>query len=141
MSVDVNLLYSIQNTLQFINDNWSMIIIIIGLLLSIAKKAKDYFSKSNDEKIEIAKKHIKETMLKLITDAEIDYIEWTKAGSIKRSQVINKIFESYPILSTATNQEEIIVWIDETINESLSTMRDIFSKNNNVETSVVSNNE
>lgn len=140
MSVDVNLLYSIQNTLQLINDNWSIIIIIVGLLLSIAKKAKDYFSKSNDEKIEIAKKHIKETMLKLITDAEIDYIEWTKAGGIKRSQVINKIFESYPILSTATNQEEIIAWIDETINESLSTMRDIFSKNNDVETSVVSKN-
>lgn len=129
MNVDVNLLYSIQNILQLVNDNWVVIVIIIGLILSIVRKAKTYFSKSDDEKIEIAKKHINEIMLKLVTDAEVDYREWAKAGEVKRSQVINKIFEMYPVLSTVANQEDIITWIDEAIDEALDTMRDIFKEN------------
>lgn len=131
MNVDVNLLYSIQNILQLVNDNWVVIVIIIGLILSIVRKAKTYFSKSDDEKIEIAKKHINEIMLKLVTDAEVDYREWAKAGGVKRSQVINKIFEMYPVLSTVANQEDIIAWIDEAIDEALDTMRDIFKENEN----------
>lgn len=129
MNVEFNFLYGIQNFLQFINDNWTVIIVIIGLAISIAKKTKDFFSKSDEEKIAIAKKQIQETMLKLITDAEVDYKEWTKAGNIKRSQVIEQIFEMYPILSTVTNQEEIISWIDNIIDESLVTMREIFANN------------
>lgn len=131
MNVDVNLLYSIQNILQLINDNWVVIVIIIGLILSIVRKAKTYLSKSDDEKIEIAKKHINEIMLKLVTDAEVDYQEWANAGEVKRSQVINKIFEMYPVLSTVANQEDIIAWIDEAIDEALDTMRDIFKENEN----------
>lgn len=133
MDIDVNLLYSIQNLLQFINDNWTSITIIIALAIAIAKKAKVYFSKSDDEKIAIAKKQIQETMLKLITDAEVDYIEWSKAGNIKRAQVIEEIFAMYPVLSKVANQEELIAWIDDVINESLETMRDIFEENNNLE--------
>ena len=133
MDIDVNLLYSVQNLLQFINDNWTSITIIIALVIAIAKKAKAYFSKSDDEKIAIAKKQIQETMLKLITDAEIDYIEWSKAGNIKRAQVIEKVFAMYPVLSKVADQEELIVWIDDVINESLETMRDIFEENTNLE--------
>ena len=115
----MNILIGIQNFLQIINDNWTTIIVIIGLIVAIVKKAKDYLSKSDDEKIEIAKTQIKETILKMISDAEVDYEEWNKAGSIKRSQVINEIFEKYPILSKVTNQSQIIDWIDQTIDESL----------------------
>ena len=130
--MDINVLYGIQNFLQFINDNWTIITVIIALLISIAKKAKDFFDKSDEEKIAIAKKQIQETMLKLITDAEIDYKEWVKAGDIKRSQVITQIFEMYPVLSKVANQEEIIVWIDEIIDESLKTMREIFENSNSI---------
>ena len=89
----MNFLNGLQNFLQLINDNWTTIIVIIGLALAIFKKAKSYFSKSDDEKIAIAKKQITETMLKMITDAEVDYEDWNKAGSIKRSQVIKEIFK------------------------------------------------
>ena len=99
------------------------------LLLLLVKKAKDYLSKSDEEKIEIAKTQIKETILKMISDAEVDYEEWNKAGSIKRSQVINEIFEKYPILSKVTNQSQIIDWIDQTIDESLKILREIVSNN------------
>lgn len=124
----MNILTGIQNVLEYINNNWTAIVIILGLATAVVKKAKDFFSKSDEEKIAIAKKQIRETMLKLITDAETDYLDWVNAGAIKRSQVIEKIFAMYPILSKVTNQEEIITWIDEVIDESLKTMRDIFEK-------------
>lgn len=124
----MNILTGIQNVLEYINNNWTAIVIILGLATAVAKKAKDFFSKSDEEKIAIAKKQISETMLKLITDAETDYLEWVDAGAIKRSQVIEYVFAKYPILSKVTNQDELIAWIDEVIDESLKTMREIFEK-------------
>lgn len=115
----------IQNFLSLINDNWTSVMVVIGLILAIYKKAKVYFSKSNDEKIAIAKVQIRERMLKMITDAEIDFEEWNQAGSIKRSQVIGEIFEKYPILSKSINQQKVISWIDEEIDNSLKTLRKV----------------
>lgn len=137
----MNILKGIQNLLMFINENWCAIVIIVGLILAIAKKAKSFFSKSNDEKIETAKKQIAETMIKLVTEAEITYEDWTKAGSIKRSQVIEEIYQKYPILSKVANQEDLIKWIDSTINEALKNMRDIFAQNKTEGTPVESPSE
>ena len=132
--MEMNFLYGIQNFLQIINDNWVVIITIIGLIIAIVKKAKDYFAKSNEEKIAVAKKQIKETMLRLVTDAECQWSEWVSAGQIKRSQVIEEIFTLYPILTKVTDQEALIAWIDDVIDMSLDTMREIFeSQTENVE--------
>ena len=136
MNVDFNALYAIQNFLQLVNDNWTVIIIIVALLISIGKKAKEFFSKSDDEKIAIAKKQVQETMLKLITDAESDWQDYKKAGSVKRAQVIEEIFEKYPVLSKVTDQEALIAWIDETIDDALKTMREVFTENKTVESEV-----
>ena len=125
----MNILDGVRNFLEFVNSNWTSIAVIIGLIIAITKKAVNYFSKSDEEKIEIAKKQIRETMLKLITDAEQDYDEWKLAGSIKRAQVIDEIFANYPILSKVTNQEELIRWIDDTIDDSLVTLRKIIEEN------------
>lgn len=124
----MDFLTSIQKLLQFINDNWTTIIIIIGLAISVIKKIIDYSKKTNEEKIEIAKQQIKEIMLKLVTDAEEDYYQWVNAGGVKRSQVIEEIFMKYPALSKVTDQQGLILWIDETINEALKTMREIIEK-------------
>lgn len=136
MNVDFNALYAIQNFLQLVNDNWTVIIVIVALLISIGKKAKEFFSKSDDEKIAIAKKQVQETMLKLITDAEIDWQDYKKSGSVKRAQVIEEIFEKYPVLSKVTDQEALIAWIDETIDDALKTMREVFTENKAVESEV-----
>lgn len=123
------MLNGIQNFLQFINDNWTAIIIIISLIIAIVQKARSYFNKSNIEKIEVAKKQISQVVLKLITDAEADYNDLVSAGSIKRSQVIQKIFADYPILAKAADQEKIIEFIDEAINSSLKELRKIVAEN------------
>ena len=124
------MLNGIQNFLKFINDNWTSIIIIISLIIAIVQKAKSFLSKSTQEKIDHAKAQITQVVLKLITDAETDYSDWEKAGSIKRAQVIQKIFADYPVLSKVANQQEIIDFIDEAINNSLKELRKIISENN-----------
>jgi hypothetical protein len=136
MNVDFNALYAIQNFLQLVNDNWTVIIVIVALIISIGKKAKEFFSKSDDEKIAIAKKQVQETMLKLITDAEIDWQDYKKSGSVKRAQVIEEIFEKYPVLSKVTDQEALIAWIDETIDDALKMMREVFTENKTIESEV-----
>lgn len=125
----MNVLHGIENFLRFINDNWTSIMVIIGLALGVIKKIKTYSSKTDDEKIAIAKEQIHEMILKMISDAEEDYEEWNKAGSIKRSQVIGEIFAKYPVLSKAVNQESLIKWIDDEIDNALVTLRQIVSKN------------
>lgn len=129
----MNILDGIRNFLQIINDNWTTIIVVIGLIIAIIKKIKDYSSKTDEEKIEIAKKQIRETVLKLVTDAEMEYDEWTKAGSIKRSQVIDKIFEKYPVLSKVVEQDMLIEWIDTVIDEALNTMRNVVIENTEID--------
>lgn len=123
------MLTGIQNFLQFINDNWTAILIIIALGFSIALKIKNLFTKGKNGQIEIAKAQIKQIVLKLITDAEVDYSDWAKAGNIKRSQVIQKIYADYPILAKVTDQETLIAWIDAEINNSLKELRKIVAEN------------
>ena len=125
----MNILNGIQNFLQLINDNWTSILVIIGLLLALWKKIESYSKLSTDKKIEIAKKQISENILKLITQAEKDYAEWEKAGSIKRSEVISEIYKEYPILAKVVNQDELVKWIDEQIDNALPTLRDIIKQN------------
>lgn len=119
----------IRNFLELINENWTEMMVCIGLVIAIMQKAKSYFSKSDDEKIEIAKEQIQETILKMITDAEVSYESWNKAGSIKRSQVIDEIFKKYPVLSKITDQSKLIAWIDDEIDSALVTLREIVEKN------------
>lgn len=130
----MNILNGIQNFLSFINNNWTSIMVIIGLCIAIYRKAKDYFSKSDEEKIAIAKTQIHEMILKLITDAEVDYEEWNKAGSIKRSQVIGEVFATYPILSKVVDQNELIQWIDDEIDNALDTLRKVIEENKKSDT-------
>ena len=128
MGIELNVLHGIQNFLQYVNNNWTAIVVVIGLIIAIAKKVIGFLNRSDEEKIYIAKKQIQETMLKLVTDAEIDYLEWVSAGAVKRSQVIEKIFTMYPILSKVIDHDSLFEWIDELIDNALDIMREVFEK-------------
>ena len=91
------ILNGIYNFLKFIESHWTLIAAIITLAVAIYRRAKAYFSKSLDEQLTIAKVQISETMLKWVTEAEKDYRQWSAAGSIKRSQVIDQIFREYSL--------------------------------------------
>lgn len=124
----------IKNFLSFVNDNWTTIAVIISLLVTLVRKIMAYLKQSEEKRIEIAKAQIRETILKLITDAEVNYDEWNKAGSVKRSQVIQEIFKEYPVLSKVVDQAELIEWIDNQINTSLKELRKIVAQQNKTET-------
>lgn len=123
------MLNGIKNFLEILNANWTTILVVLGIIISIVQKTIKYFSKTNEERIAIAKEQIKEKMLKMIGDAEEDYEDWKKAGELKRSKVIGEIFDNYPILSKVVDQKELIKWIDDTIDDSLVTLRKIVEEN------------
>lgn len=123
------ILDGIKNFLMFVNEHWTEIVVIAGLGLAIWKKVESYLQKTDEEKIQIAKDQLRETILKFVTKAEIDYDDWVKAGAVKRAQVIDEIFAKYPILNRVTNQESLISEIDTMIDEALNELREILSKN------------
>lgn len=123
------ILNGIQNFLQFLSNNWTVILVCIGLIIGIVQKTKCWFSKSKEERYKITKQQIREVILKKITVAEIDFAEWNKSGSIKRSQVIDEIYSQYPILSKIVDQSEVIAWLDEEIDNALKTLRDVIKNN------------
>lgn len=125
----MNFLTGLQNFLQFIENNWTVILVIIGLIISIGKKIKDYMEKSDEEKIALALSTINETMLKFVTAAENDFEAWNGAGSIKRAQVIDELYRNYPILSKAIDQQKVIAMIDEAIDNALPTLRKVIKEN------------
>lgn len=120
---------SIINFLAFLNENWIYILICIGIIVGIIQKTISYFEKSTKEKIEIAKSQVKEILLKMVADAEEEYSDIIGIGKIKRSKVISNIFEQFPILSKAIDQDNLISWIDSEIDNSLDTLHSIIDSN------------
>lgn len=123
---------AIQNLLQALNEHWTSILICSGLIVGLIRQTIKFFNQSQDVQIAIAKQQISEIILKMITDAEVDYKDWEKSGSIKRSQVINEIYAKYPILSKAKSQKEVIDFIDTQIDNSLIELRKIIVENINL---------
>lgn len=117
---------SIQNAfsgvrvfLQAINDNWGTIIIIIGLALLLIEKIKKYLKLSKEQKIEIALEGVKQEMLKLMSDAEIQWKDYKKSGQIKKSQVIKEIYTDFPELKRYMSEDELIEKIEKIIDDNM----------------------
>ena len=119
---------SINNLLEWLNNNWSAIVVVAGLILALYEKIKSYLSKSTEEKIAIAKEQAHEIILKLVSEAETDYEDIEHAGAIKRSQVFSYIYEKFPVLEKVISQDELTVWIDNQIDDALDTLRDILEE-------------
>ena len=121
----------IKNFLELINNNWTLIITIIGLILAIYRKIKDYLSKSEEEKKEIALTQIRQSMLELVVKAEKEYGE--KTGKLKRSKVFKEIYSKYPELKAIVSQEDLEKEIDKIIDENLDTLKKMLENNKDFE--------
>lgn len=119
----------VQNFLRFLSEHWVAIVIDVCIAVFFVKRVIAFLRTTKEEKIDIAKTQIRSIVLKLVADAEEDYAEWNKSGSIKRAQVIQQIFDSYPVLERVVNQQEIIHWIDGVINDALNEMRQSVAEN------------
>lgn len=117
---------SIKNLLEFLNENWSMILTIACLLYSLCVKIKNLVKMSKEEKEAAAWQGVQKIMLALVSSAEK---EWGgSTGEIKRSEIIEKVYSQYPILKEVANQAAVERKIDELIDKALCQMRDVIDK-------------
>ena len=136
------LLNGIKNFLELINDNWTLIVIVVGLCIYTYKRIYSYLKLSEEKKVRLAWDCVKESILSWVSDAE-EY--WTNqkqldgAGSIKRSEVISKVFETYPILNKFANKDYVIEKIDKMIDDALAELKTIVE--NQVEEIEFKNNQ
>jgi len=126
----------IQNFITLVRENWTTICALITIIVALYFKIKHEIDKwqSMDEaeqaqEIERAKEMLAEYILGLVAKAEV---EWAKEGSglgvIKRSEVIQKIYDAFPDLVYAMPQEELISLIDTLIDKALETVREKIRK-------------
>ena len=104
---------------DFITNYWSFFILIICLFVIVTETIEKFKGMSEEQRIEALMKLIKELIIKLMADAEINWSEITKSGKIKRAEVISEVYKQYPILSTFKDQEAIIAEIDKMIDEAV----------------------
>lgn len=118
---------SIKIFINFIADNWTFIITVLSCLYLGYVRLKKWNALSEEEKIDTALKILREQMLSYVTEAEKDFGSGT--GTVKRSEVIKKIYKDYPILNKVVNQENLIKTLDEYINDSLVELRKLLEDN------------
>lgn len=119
----------IKNFLIVVNDNWTTIVVICGVGISIYRKVKSYLKLSNEQKIKSVWKAVDSVVLSMVSDAELNYTDWKGAGELKRSEVVSRIFAEYPILSKITNADEVIRRIDDCIDNALITVKSVIEDN------------
>lgn len=117
----------LMNFIDLIRDHWTEILMLVAVVGGCAYWVYGFVTanKGNlkEATIELAKKQVKNIMLRLVSDAEM---EWgSDTGKIKRSQVIDAVFDRYPILRQVTNQDELLEWLDTIIDQALIEMREI----------------
>lgn len=117
----------LKNFLEFINNNWTLIITLCGLILGIYTKIKNYINLSREKKIDIALEQIRKSMLELVSKSEKEY--GSNTGKLKKSKVLEEIFNKYPELKYFTNQEELEKILDDIINENLDKMKKMLESN------------
>lgn len=127
------LLNGIKNFLEFINQNWTLITVVIGLGILAYTRVKDYLSLSKEQKVNVALNQIRNVALKLVTDAEEDYEKWSKSGAIKRSDVLKRIYADFPILNQVADQETLLETLDAIIDDALDEMRRIIEEKTKVD--------
>lgn len=127
----MNILIGLKNFLDFLDNNWTAITSVVIVAAGVYKKIDSMKKADFEVQLESAKKVICETMLNRVCRAEDDYAEWVKAGAAKRAQVIDDVLATYPILMRVSDKDEIIAWLDGTINDSLKTMRKLVEEKMN----------
>lgn len=120
----------LMNTLKVINENWSNIVIIISTIIVLVNKVKKYFAMSKEERVESALKVVKTELLKIMSDAEVEWNEFEKSGELKKSQVIKSIYEQFPILNDYIDQDKLIEKINDMIEDQLKSVDKIINNIN-----------
>lgn len=118
----------IYKTLTLITEYIPVVITILLFILCGAKIGLSYFDRLKEANIDQILEIVKASVLKLMTDAEIDFSSYKKAGEIKKSQVINNIYKQFPILTKYKDQETLQAEISDIIENEMCKIREFNSK-------------
>ena len=120
----------------FLDSAWSIFLVLLGIFIFLYNKITNYMKLTKEQKVEAALKVVKAELLKLMSDAEIEWQDFNKSGEIKKSQVISEIYKKFPFLAEYISQDELIEKIGELIEEQKAKMDEII---NNVTVEDVTN--
>ena len=120
----------------FLDSAWSIFLVLLGIFIFLYNKITNYMKLTKEQKVEAALKVVKAELLKLMSDAEIEWQDFNKSGEIKKSQVISEIYKKFPFLAEYISQDELIEKIGEMIEEQKAKMDEII---NNVTVEDVTN--
>ena len=118
---------AIKNFLQFINENWTMITAILAALAGIYAKFITWRKKTKKQKIDSAIEAVRVSLLGLVTEAEQQFGAGT--GAIKRSQVLSRIFETYPVLASALELDKLVDMLDGMLDDNLAKLNEMLASN------------
>lgn len=111
--------------LEFIHENWFLIVIAVALIAYMIDELARY---NNEEKVNLAKRLIAVSIDAIVSEAEWKFEDYEKAGYLKRSYVIQTIYEKYPELNKVAEQEELIDWITNLIEDSVAKLKSNISE-------------
>ena len=125
----------ILSFIKFLEYAWPYIVLIVAGIIYIKIYLKKFYEMSAEEQkaeeerlIELAMSKISEIMPSLVATAEENWNYLEKSGIIKRAEVINLIYERYPILKEYSDQETLTKKLDEIIDTTLEKVRTITRK-------------
>ena len=125
----------ILSFIKFLEYAWPYIVLIVAGIIYIKIYLKKFYEMSAEEQkaeeerlIELTLSKISEIMPSLVATAEENWNYLEKSGIIKRAEVINLIYERYPILKEYSDQETLTNKLDEIIDTTLEKVRTITRK-------------
>ena len=115
------------NFLTFLSENWTMILMVVTAVVAIVSKTRKWIRMDKKQKKDAILEIVRRTMLYLVTEAEREYGGGT--GSLKRADVLAKVFEKYPILAQYGNVDTIVKQLDYMIDDNLVVLKDLLENN------------
>ena len=116
-----------NNIMDIIKAAMPNILVFVVILIGGYRTYLSYSKMNKEEKVEAALKVIKTELLKLMSDAEIEWEDFKKSGDLKKSQVLREIYTQFPFLATYIDQDTLIQKIYEMIDEEMDNMNKIIN--------------
>ena len=117
----------VNNVVNSLSNSLPTIIIVIAIIIGAARMVIQYSKMTKEERVNTALKVIKEELLKLMSDAEIEWEDYKKSGELKKSQVLKEIYSQFPFLATYIDQDTLVNKLYELIDNEMENMNKIIN--------------
>lgn len=111
----------------FLCEHWLTISMVAAVAVGIVVKVRKWLAMDKEQRKAAVIEAVRCSMLALVTEAEREYGGGT--GSLKRSMVLKRIFEQYPILNVFGDVNSIVNKLDKMIDKSLVELKELLESN------------